>query len=301
MYGTLYGSLPYGAASLASTPAAPTPAVFKVLSPIDSDQATYTASSELASLPASNLQTLQPGRVWRSDGVTEANITVAFANGVAANQLALVGHNLSADGVLRVRLADTLANLTAAPAIDTGWQSAWPATGKPGDAYWPRYLSSLSWTNDALYPFARVDIADPSSSRTYLEAGRLILCRAWQPTNNFDAAGAIPLGFDQGDVQTKTEYGGLFTDRRNRSAPRKVYIAMSCADRREALDGIADMRRLAGLAGDVVVLLEPNATTDFHRMSVQGVFASPQEHRLTQVFNQNSEMWTVEVPLREVI
>ena len=36
--------------------------------------------------------------------------------------------------------------------------------------------------------------------------------------------------------------------------------------------------------GDIVVLLDPSATTDFHRLSLQGVFTTQQEHRLTQLF-----------------
>lgn len=299
MYGTLLGSAPYGYAVLATDPAAPALSVFRVLSPIDSDAATLSASSEVATLPVANLQSMQPGKVWRTDAVTEAYVNVTFAEAIAANDLALVGHNLSADGVLRVRLADSLANLTAAPAVDTGWQSAWPATGRPQDAYWPRYLSRLAWTNDALYQYARVDLADPSPLKTYLEAGRLVLCRAWQPSLNFDATGSI--GFDQRDVQTSTDYGRMFTDRRTRSAPRRIAVAMSGANRRELLDGIADIRRLAGMWGDVVVLLEPSATTDFHRMSAQGVFTAAQDHRLTQTFDSDGELWTVEIPLREVI
>ena len=111
----------------------------------------------------------------------------------------------------------------------------------------------------------------------------------------------MPVAFDQRDVQTSTEYGGMFTDRRTRSAPRRAAVSISYTNRREALDGIADVRRLAGLWGDVVVLLDPGATTDFHRLSLQGVFAAPQEHRLTQLFDADGETWTVEIPIREVI
>ena len=302
MYGLPYSSLPIGAAPLATPPVIPArSAVLMVLSPLDSDAATLSASSQVATLPVGNLQAMQPARVWRADGVTEVSITVAFARGVAANAMALVGHNLFAAGVLRVRLADTLANLTAAPAVDTGWQSAWPVTGRPNDVNWPRQLSALTWSNDAAFAFARLDIADPSPLKTYIEAGRLVLCRAWQPTANFDLAGALPMGFDQRDIQTMTDYGGMFTDRRTRSAPRRVQVALSFTNRREALDGIADIRRQAGMWGDIVVLLDPSATTDFHRLSLQGVFTTQQEHRLTQLFDQSGELWTAEIPVREVI
>jgi hypothetical protein len=49
-----------------------------------------------------------------------------------------------------------------------------------------------------------------------------------------------------------------------------------------------------------VVLLDPDATTDFHRQSMQGVFTSPQEHPIVPQFTENGEMWVVNFPLREV-
>ena len=299
MYGYYpIGSAPYGAAPAYVAPAAPTMARIVVLSPRDSDLATMAAGSEVATLPAVNLQNQQPKKVWRSASAADY-ITVTFGAPVAANMLALNGHNLSAGGVFRVRGADTLANTAAAPSVDTGWQSVWPATGKPADAYWPRYLSALLWSNDALLQYWRVDIADPAVSQTYVEAGRLALGRYWQPTTNFDLGGT-PLGFDQVDVQTRTDYGEIFTDRRQRSAARRFGLQISAADRREVLDGIAEIQRLRGLWGDVICLLDPAATTDFHRHSMQGVFSAPQEHRIVPQFTANGEMWTVDLQLREI-
>ncbi len=300
MYGYYpIGSVPFGATPAYVAPATPTMARIAVLSPRDSDLATMAAGSEVATLPAVNLQNQQPKKVWRSASATDY-ITVTFGAPVAANMLALNGHNLSAGGVFRVRGAGTLANTAAAPLVDTGWQSVWPATGKPGDAYWPRYLSALLWSNDALFQYWRVDIADPAVSQAYVEAGRLALGRYWQPTTNFDLGGT-PLGFDQVDVQTRTDYGEIFTDRRQRSAARRFGLQISAADRREVLDGIAEIQRLRGLWGDVICLLDPAATTDFHRHSMQGVFGATQEHRIVPQFTANGEMWTVDLQLREII
>lgn len=299
MYGVYpYGVAPYGAAPAYVAPTAPSMARIVVLSPADSDAATMAAGSALASLPVANLQAMQPKKVWRSE-TTETYVTVSFASAVAANMLAVVGHNLSDAGVIRVRGADSLANTTASPAVDTGWESAWPVTGKPADAYWPRYLSALLWSNDALYQYWRVDFADPSVAATYIEAGRLMLGRYWQPTINFDLGGT-PLGFASKDVQTETDYGEFFTDRRSRSAPRRFSLQISGADKNEVLGGIGEVQRLAGMWGDVAVLLDPNATTHFHRHSMQGVFTSQQEHQMVQQFNENGELWTVNFPLREV-
>jgi hypothetical protein len=300
MYGIYpYGVSPFGAAPAYVAPSAPTMARIVVLSPYNSDRATIAASTAVATLPAANVQSQQPKKVWRSSSTADY-LEITFTAPVAANMLALNGHNLTSAGVFRVRGADTLANTTAAPSVDTGWQSVWPATGKPADAYWPRYLSALLWSNDALLQYWRVDIADPAVGQTYVEAGRLVLGRYWQPSINFDLGGT-PLAYDQRDVQVTTDYGEIFTDRRQRSAARRFALQISAADRREVLDGIAEIQRLRGLWGDVICLLDPAATTDFHRHSMQGVFTAPQEHRIVPQFTANGEMWTVDLQLREII
>lgn len=299
MYGVYpYGVAPYGAAPAYVAPAAATMARIVVLSPYDSDRATMAGGSAVASLPAANLQSQQPKKVWRSSATADY-INVSFAEPVAANMLAINGHNMSAAGVFRVRGADTLPNTTAAPVVDTGWQSVWPVTGKPADAYWPRHLSALLWSNDALCQYWRVDLADPSVTVTYIEVGRLALGRYWQPTTNFDLGGT-PLGRDQRDVQTVTDYGEIFTDRRQRSAARRMSLTMSAGDKRELLDGIQEIQRLAGMSGDVFVLLDANATTDFHRFSMQCVFTAAQEHQIVPQFSNGDVMFTASFPLREV-
>ncbi len=292
-----YGTLPIGAAPYVAPAAAMGNIV--LLSPRDSDSATLIAGSEVSTLPAANLQSQQPKKVWRSGSAVDY-VAATFAAPVAANMLAIVGHNFSAAAVWRVRGDATFAGTTATPAVDTGWQGVWPATGKPIDASWPRHLSALLWANDSAYTFWRVDIADPGAGQTHIEAGRLVLGRSWQPTTNFDLAGT-PLAYDQRDVQTVTDYGETFTDRRTRSAPRRFALQIGAADRREVLDGIAEIQRLRGLWGDVICLLDPAATTDFHRHSMQGLFSAPQEHQIVPQFTANGEMWTVNLPLREII
>ena len=271
-----------------------------ILSPTLSDASTLAASSEVATLPATNLQTLQPKRKWRSGASLTPYLTLDFgAAGAACNGLGVIGHNLTSAATIRVRGKAT-SNVTVSPAVDTGAVSAWPATGKPSDAYWPQFLAWLSWSNSIAYRYWRVDFADGANPAGYIEAGRLMLGAYWQPTYNFDLSGT-PLGFDQIDVQTRTDYGELFTDRRQRSAARRMSLQISASDKRETLDGVAEIQRLRGGHGDVIVCLDPNATTDFHRFSMQAVFTSPQEHQIVPQFNGGDVMFTVALPLREVI
>jgi len=271
-----------------------------ILSPHLSDAATLGASSAVSTLPVANLQNMQPKKKWRSSGITAEYITFDMGSGgVACTGLALIGHNLTASATIRVRGKAT-SDVTTSPTVDTTAVSAWPATGKPSDLYWPQYFSWLSWASGGALRYWRLDIADATNTAAYLEAGRVMLGAYWQPTINFDLGGT-PLGFDQRDAQIATEYGQTFTDRLARSAPRLFGLQISAADKTEVLAGIADIQRLRGMHGDVACLLDPAATTHFHRHSMQGVFTSSQAHTIVPQFTSNGEMWSTTLNLREVI
>lgn len=270
-----------------------------ILSPTYSDAATLSADSEITTLPASNLQNMQPKRKWRTTGLTPYLLLDLGTSPPAANAMALIGHNLTGAATIRVRGKAT-SDVTTSPTVDTTAVSAWPASGKPSDLYWPHYLSWVAWSNDVALRYWRIDIADAGNTDGYLQAGRLIFGRVWRPTVNFDLGGT-PLGRDQLDVQTRTDYGELFTERRNRSAPRRFALSITAANRDEVLDGIGEVQRLRGMWGDVACILDADATTHFHRHSMQGVFTAQQDHQFTPYFDASGECWTVNFPLREVI
>ena len=73
-----------------------------------------------------------------------------------------------------LRLAASAANVTAAPAKDSGVVSAWPTSGKHTDEDWPEELSLVRVTNSTGYRYGRLDIADPTNTDGYAQAGRLI-------------------------------------------------------------------------------------------------------------------------------
>src|SRR5262249_17409855 len=150
-----------------------------ILSPSDSDAATLAASSQVATLPVTNLQSMPPKRKWRASGAAAEYIELDFGTGVAANGLALIGHNLTGSATIRVRGKATYP-VTISPAVDTGSVSAWPASGKPTVARWPQYFSWVAWTSIGTLRYWRIDIADGTNSAGYIEAGRLMLGSCWQ-------------------------------------------------------------------------------------------------------------------------
>jgi hypothetical protein len=273
-----------------------------VLSPIYSDAATIAASSEVATLPATNLQTMDPKRVWRTDGETSAYLTLAFDEPVTVNMLAFNRANLSGMATVRIRGAVAESDVTASPLFDTGARSPWPSTGRGTLRSWPAYIGAVIFddVNTSAMQYFRIDYEDPGSTDGYLEIGRQALGELWQPSTNFDFGGT-PVARVSKDVQTETDYGQIFTDRRHASAPRRLQLQISALSKFEVLNGIAEIMRLRGLWGDVFVFLDPAAPdVTFQKFSLQGVFTAPQEHQIVPMFDADGEMFSVQFPVREV-
>lgn len=266
------------------------------LSPSSSDAATLAGSSAVSTLPVTNLQSLQPQKKWRTTGAAAEWVTIDFGAATSLNCLALVGGNLSGSATLRVRLAATAGAVTSAPAYDSGVVSAWPATGKPSVSSWPNYLNMLRWAAVS-YRYARLDIADPAPATTYLEFGRLALGASWQPSLNVDIDGA--LGFAPADKQIVSDWGYTFTD--PRFSPRTFDLPFSAGDRRDVFDNAFEIQRLAGLARDVICVLDPSETTDFHRYAMQGVFTSAAQFVPKQLWSANGWNWAFRPQLRELL
>jgi hypothetical protein len=268
-----------------------------MLSPQDSDAAAIVASSEVATLPASNLQNIQPTRKWRSAGVSET-IEVTFAEAVAANTLALIGVNFTSACTVRVVGAATYAGLDTAPPVDTTAVSPWPGGSRPTVKNWPQFTVRVRWTNAVAYRYWRITIADTGID--YLEAGRLMMGRAWQPSDNWDLGGE-PIAFDPRDVAAETDRGHTFTDRKTLSAPRQFELRITAGNRREVLDGLAEMQRLRGTWGDVLCCLDPGETTDAHLFTMQGRFLSGPRYAVPPLFDSGGNMIGAGILLREFL
>ena len=266
------------------------------LSPRAGDAATVTASSEVSTLPATFVQSQEPTKKWRTDGCAAEYIVFTFEAGVVTNYVAVIGHNLTSAATIRVRLADTLGDLTAAPAEDTGAVSAWPSSGKHSDEDWAHELSLVSIDNAAAYLYARIDFADAANPDGYIDVGRIALGRAWQPTVNVDLDPAI--SFVPIDVQEVNSYGQTFTDPRP-YAQRQFDLSFSGGDQDEVHDYAMELSRLRGQAGDVIVCLDPAATTRFHRWSMQALFTGRAAFKAQPLWNGTKQIWGFSASLIE--
>ena len=201
--------------------------------------------------------------------------------------------------MVRVRGFTTAAAMDAGTGetVDTGWVSAWPLGIKPTASNWLNHTTLLRWSNDTALMYWRVDITDGGAGITYIEAGRLALGRAWRPSIRLDVEFSI--GHASADVQIISDWGATYGEAR--FAARTFEIRFSAQEWRDVMDSAADLQRLRGLARDLIVCIDPAQTTDFHRLTMQGVFTSLNALNAIPGFSTGGQMWSFTLPLRELI
>lgn len=262
------------------------------------DRATITASSQLSSLPVSNLQTPDPAEKWRTSGCATEYAIFDFGAAVIVNALMLVGHNLTGAATLQARLASTVPNLTAAPSVNTTVLSAWPTSGKPTDDDWPSYLSLLKWSNNNAYRYMRLDIVDAANPDGFVEIGRAYAGQYLQPAYNVDLN--VGLGLDSPDRQVRSDFGKTFTDPRG-DAPRRMVLPLSAINETDFLDGFFELQRYCGLGRDFGFVLDPAATTRFHKYAMQAVFAGAAQFEAQPLWDTTGQVWRSSLTLTEYL
>lgn len=260
------------------------------------DAATLVASSEEGTLVVGYLQDRPPEKKWRATGCTAEYITFDFGQDVACNALALVGHNLSADATLRLRLAASAANVTAAPAKDSGVVSAWPSSGKHTDEDWPEEFSLVRVTKSTGYRYGRLDIADPTNADGYVQAGRLMAGAALQTRINVDLN--VGLGLVSPDEPKVSPFGRRYSDNRGPSS-RRLILSLSAINQDDMRAGLFDLQRYCGLARDFAFSLDPTATTFFHTYSLQASFENAAQFESQPIWDADGQVWRTSINIIE--
>lgn len=155
-------------------------------SPVIGDAAVITGSATSAQLPLQNLKRMAIGAVTRFLSPAGAYIKADLGSARSIDLVALLGHNATVTGEVRVRAAHDEGNLVDYPDYDSG-----PLRMR-SNIVAPDYVDvgSLARNHFILhlpvaesYRWWRIDIAD---SGQYLDIGRLYLSKAFQPEVNMD-------------------------------------------------------------------------------------------------------------------
>jgi len=160
------------------------------------DAASITASSELSTLPATNVTQIWKSRVWRATGCASEWIKFDFGAAAAVRAFVLVGHNLTAAATIKIQANAT--DVWTSPSIDQVV------------TYHAANLVYL-WTTDQPYRFWRVTLADPGNPNGYVEAGRIFLGQTTTPDRNYASWAREPV---DPTVITRSYDGAESFDRR---------------------------------------------------------------------------------------
>lgn len=258
------------------------------------DSAIITASSEVTSMPAANLQKFQPTDWWQTESLgsggqyLDIEITELDGSGDAAwNLVSLLYTNATADTEWRVRAAGSAGATTSAPTYDTGWIDHWPVAG----------LEDWEWTHSLLWipagrtePFLRIDVRDASLS--FYRSGRLYIANAWQPSHH------VKYGWSAGHKENQrrqyAEGGAVFP----RIQPRRRTLSgrFNFLDEDEMFNNAWELDRARGVSEDVLAILDPTHATHVHRWMVYGLMSD-----LPPIVNEAYEIFEKPFEIEEAV
>ena len=240
--------------------------------------ATLSGGSWLSTLPLNNLKTLPLGTVARSTNAAEASTEIRLDLGLsrAIGVLVLCAHTLSSVAQYRVQ-GSTVSDFTTA-VHDSGWLDVWPALWTTeamdweDDRWWDGRITEeerAGYTANLIHllpaeayaRYWRLLLRDTTNPAGYVQAGRLIIAQAWQPSVNHDWG--AKLGYET-DTQSETALGGArYFDVR---PPRRHFTCqLSWLNDDEAYGRILEMMRALGISGELFVLTEPDDAVNILR------------------------------------
>lgn len=249
------------------------------------DAAAIAGGGWTAELPAANLADRQPSRVARTLSASPADSTVDLDFGTAkpVRFVALIRHNLTQAGRWRLRLAADPG--FAAALHDSGWTAIWPAVTPFGVGVWGEFHwgGRLPAEEAATYGIAaihvlpvpvlarhlRLELADPGHPDGFLQAGRLVAGPAWQPRVNLQYGWSIEQVDDSRTVRSRG--GQRYVDVQPKF--RRLRFAFDYLERDEVFGQAYELERLKGVAGDLMVMVDPDDLQHRHRHTVYGVLS----------------------------
>lgn len=247
------------------------------------DGATLSGGSWTATLPLANLKNRTLGKVARTADAATASTKFDIDLGVPrfTRLVALVSHNISLAGLVRLRGSDDAAFATSV--YDSGWGDAWPVVYPLGSFVWgdPRTwtgkytadeIAGYTLTLPMLVPAAtmarywRVEIDDTTNAVGYLQIGRVMIADGWQPTHNMSYGASHAWETDTAVQRAKS--GAEYFDRR---APRRVArFNIDWMNEDEAFANAFEIQRQMGIDKEVFYLFNPDDTVHLLRRAFLG-------------------------------
>ena len=248
-------------------------------------KATLTSSMVAAGLPLSNLKTSPIGQLTRFLTPDEAYIQIDLGeNPQAIDLIALLGHNASAAGEVRVVGAADVPSLTSAPDYDSG---ALPMT--EGDAL-ARNHFLLHLPAGIALRYWRISMGD--ASLTYIDVGRLYLSKVFQPETNMDYG--TQEGFIDPSTIARTKSGRGVPNERPKY--RYAEFSLTFGSKEEMFGQAFDLDRWSGTTRDVLFINNYDDKPLLQKRTIYGRMAA-----LNPVVNAYYQLFEKTYRIEEII
>lgn len=173
-----------------------------ICSPEFSDAAILSGASTLGDLTIQNLKDIDPGLVTRFASLASMYVEIDLQVERVVDYLWLRSPNITVNGEIGWRLADTQINLTADPVLDSGILPFVGFTLDPGDPLpsimtWPYKDHHLDLrSNPQTVRWLRFDITDPDNTSTFnagIDLSRLYVSFAMRPPFGVTIQDIVPM------------------------------------------------------------------------------------------------------------
>lgn len=264
------------------------------------DRASLTATSAVATLPVTNLQTQQPARKYRAEAKTyRVDIDLGVGKELDCNCAVIIGHNGTANATATIKGGSTIdhvnGNVTAL--VNSGIQSAWPVGGKPSEEDWPSYSSLVIWDNEVPYRYWSL-AWDDSTNGSNAEAGRVMLGRAFRP--KFNISGSPLVGLVTAGVQRRSAFNRIYTDKRG-PISRRIDVPINTLNERDMWDSLFELQRLLGVTQDFFFSASPAEEEYFHKWSGQFIFEDLSRFQANLQFDDYGRVWSTNFGILELV
>lgn len=242
------------------------------------DAAVVSAGSQVATLPATNVQLAHLALKWgTAAGVKSSYLLFDLGAALACALLAVLGSNLTPTATMRLRASTADPTAVAGDLLDTGTISGNVKTGYGAIYYSFNSVSARYW---------RLDLTDASLADN-LQVGRVVLAPKWAPT-----VGQL-YGWDIEPLDPSNiskSYGGqAYADIRPQQ--RVLNFTLDFLSESEMFANAFALARANGVVKDVLAIpFETGA-----RVSEQSVWglvraSRPLVHRLSQIYRQDFQI-----------
>ncbi|WP_131829583.1 hypothetical protein [Teichococcus deserti] len=277
------------------------------------DAGAYSGGAWRPPLPLLNLTSQDPQRVARSVNVNLASTQFSVDCGRPSliSQFALINHNMTTAGLVRLVLTDSPTN-AGTPIYDSGWVPAWEQTVVWGSLPWGVFPWDLVDTTAypagamllhtipkdaqgqvgriARYVFVYLD--DTTNPDGFLQIGRFLGGWAWSPKVNAAWGGNLRW-VDPSEVK-RTAGGRRIVKKRPKY--RVLELSFEALTEADAMGTAETISRALGKSGELLICLDPDAPPAVRfRQTIYGALSDT-----SPIVAAGPDRWTWRLTVEEI-